>query len=154
MPRSTKRAKKPADRDAGLPKPDDFRTYLLEKASLIAPGDVTSLLAQRTEALRTAAQGGATHPRLRPQTEVAYGLLADHQSGDCPQVPYHTVSLLAVALLYLLAPMDVVPDWIPGVGTSDDALVLELAFELGAPGIERYCTAKGISMDGLFTRKE
>lgn len=151
MPRSTKGAKRPR-RKVGLPKPADFRAYLLEKASLIAPGDVSTIVAQRAQALERASQDHANHPRLAPQTGVALSLLADHDAGECPQVPYHTVSLLAVALLYLLTPIDVVPDWIPGVGTSDDALVLELGFELGAAGVERYCTWKGISTQGLFTK--
>jgi uncharacterized membrane protein YkvA (DUF1232 family) len=60
------------------------------------------------------------------------------------------VSLLTVALLYLLDPLDVIPDWIEGAGSADDALVFELAFDLGRAGIERYCTWKGISTDGML----
>ena len=56
-------------------------------------------------------------------------------------------------LLYLLDPNDVIPDCLPDIGTSDDALVLELAFEMGAAGIERYCTWKDIAMKGLFARR-
>jgi uncharacterized membrane protein YkvA (DUF1232 family) len=77
-------------------------------------------------------------------------LVLDHAEGECPQIPYYTVSLLAVALLYLLDPLDVIPDWIEGAGSADDAVIFELAFELGRPGIERYCTWKGISTDGLL----
>ena len=35
---------------------------------------------------------------------------------------------LAAAVFYYLAPVDVIPDVLPGIGTSDDALVVELAF--------------------------
>jgi uncharacterized membrane protein YkvA (DUF1232 family) len=76
-------------------------------------------------------------------------LLSDHDAGACPQVPFQTIALLTAAVLYLLNPMDVIPDWLPG-GTSDDALIMELAFEMGAPGIERYCTWKEIPIDGLI----
>jgi hypothetical protein len=41
-------------------------------------------------------------------------------------------------------PIDVIPDFIEGIGTSDDALLVELAVEMGWPGIERYCTWKSI----------
>ena len=152
MSRTTKggKSKKPS---ASLPTPADFRTYLREKAMQIAPGDISTALGQREEALEKASQGGDNHPRMLRQTEVALELLDDHEAGRCPQVPYHTVSLLGVAVLYLLNPVDVIPDWIPGLGISDDALVLELAFELGAAGVERYCTWKSISTDGLFNKK-
>ena len=152
MSRTTKSGKSKQGR-ASLPTPADFRTYLREKAMMIAPGDISSALGQRAEALEKASQGGDHHPRMQRQTEVALQLLTDHDAGECPQVPYHTVSLLGVAVLYLLDPMDVIPDWIPGVGISDDALVLELAFELGAAGVERYCTWKGVSTEALFTKK-
>ena len=153
MPRSSKGRKPPSGTDT-LPKPADFRTYLLDKATLIAPGDVTSVLAQRGEALAKAAQNNANHPSLKPQTDFALRLLEDHEAGDCPQVPYHTIALLTVALFYLVAPMDVVPDWIPGIGTSDDALVLELAFELGEAGIQRYCDAMGVATNDLFVHRK
>lgn len=153
MSRTTKGGKS-KERGTSLPKPADFRAYLREKAMVIAPGDISSALGQRAEALEKASQGGDSHPRMHRQTEVALELLTDHEAGECPQVPYYTVSLLGVAVLYLLNPMDVIPDWIPGLGISDDALVLELAFELGAAGVERYCTWKGVSTEALFTKKK
>jgi uncharacterized membrane protein YkvA (DUF1232 family) len=85
---------------------------------------------------------------------LALHLITDHADGNCPQIPYYTVCLLTVALLYFVDPLDVIPDWIPGVGGSDDGLMFELAFELGRPGIERYCTWKGISTDGLLLHPE
>jgi uncharacterized membrane protein YkvA (DUF1232 family) len=153
MSRTTK-SDKPKKRSVSLPTPADFRAYLREKAMLIAPGDISTALGQREEALEKASLGGDNHPRLQRQTEVALELLGDHEAGRCPQVPYHTISLLGVAVLYLLNPVDVIPDWIPGLGISDDALVLELAFEIGAAGVERYCTWKGISTETLFTKKK
>ena len=77
-------------------------------------------------------------------------MLQDHAAGLSPQIPYYTVCLLAVAVLYFVDPLDVIPDWIPGVGTADDALVYELAFALARRGVERYCTWKGISTDGIL----
>src|SRR5690606_20037945 len=84
--------------------------------------------------------------------ELALQLVNEHAAGACPQIPYQTVAMLAVALLYLSDPIDVIPDWIPGVGSSDDALVFELAFQLARPGIERYCAWKGIETDGILGR--
>ena len=128
----------------------DFTSYLREKAEQFAPGDLQTLVGQadavraRTEAVRP------THPRLLRQAELAVRLLQDHAAGQCPQIPYYTVCLLAVAVLYFVDPLDVIPDWIPVVGATDDALVFELAFALARPGVERYCTWKGISTDGIL----
>jgi uncharacterized membrane protein YkvA (DUF1232 family) len=152
MPRTVK--KKPA---APPPEPlfeaSDFANYLAEKSALIAPADVEAVVARGDELSAKAVGDADHHPLMRRQVDVALQLLTDHDAGACPQIPYHSVALLAVAALYLLDPNDVIPDFLPDIGTSDDALVLELAFELGAAGIERYCTWKDIPVEGLFARR-
>jgi len=86
------------------------------------------------------------------QIELALQILSDHAGGRCPQIPFYTIAVLTVALLYFGDPMDAIPDWIPDIGKTDDALVLELAFAIARPGIERYCQWKGISIGGLVTK--
>lgn len=134
---------------APLISPSDVRAYIRAKASVIAPADVEALVACEGEIVERAEEE-TDHPRLRRQAEFAIRLLADHSSGEAPQIPYFTISLLAVALFYYLDRADLIPDWIPKVGTSDDALVVELAFEMGAAGVQRYCDWKGLSTEGLL----
>jgi uncharacterized membrane protein YkvA (DUF1232 family) len=138
-----KAPKRSARRQSYL-KPGDFRRYLQEKAILIAPGDVESLLVQRDHIVAKIARDCGEHDLLRRQLHLALELLQDHAHERSPQIPYHTISVLAVAVLYFMNPVDVIPDFIKGVGTSDDALLVELAVEMGWPGIERYCIWKGI----------
>ena len=127
----------------------DVRAYIRSKAALIAPADVEALVAREREVLERA-EAETDHPRLRRQAELAARILGDHATGSSPQIPYFTISLLAVALFYFLDPADLIPDWIPKLGTSDDALVSELAFEMGAAGVQRYCDWKGVSTDGIL----
>ena len=128
----------------------DFTSYLREKAEQLAPGDLRTLVGQ-ADAVRSRIDAvRSTHPRLLRHAELALRLLQDHAAGQCPQIPYYTVCLLAVALLYFVDPLDVIPDWIPVVGATDDALIFELAFALARPGVERYCTWKGIGTDGIL----
>jgi len=151
MVKTSSRSKPPRKRAAPLLQASDFRSFLVDEAMLMAPGDASTALEQADEARTQARQDGAKHPLLPRQVDLALRLLEDHASGKCPQVPYYSVALLTAAVLYLLDPLDVIPDWIPG-GTSDDALIFELAFELGAAGVERYCNWKDIEVDGLFAK--
>jgi uncharacterized membrane protein YkvA (DUF1232 family) len=50
-------------------------------------------------------------------------------SGEYKQVPYRSILMIMVGLVYFLSPIDLIPDFIPGVGFLDDAAVL--AFILG-----------------------
>jgi uncharacterized membrane protein YkvA (DUF1232 family) len=139
MPRATRR-----DGRGVQLRPDDFRDYLRAKAETIAPADVARLAAHAGDLRARAARHASEHPLLAERLALALDLVADHMAERCPQIPYYTVALLAAALYYFVAPVDVIPDFLPGVGLSDDALMIELAVGLGAAGVERYLAWKGL----------
>jgi uncharacterized membrane protein YkvA (DUF1232 family) len=146
----TPTAKKPPRVRTPLVKASDFRVYLAEKAALIAPRDLEALLARRAEVILKIARDCIGHERMARQLELALDLLDDYAKGQAPQIPYHTASVLTAAVLDFMNALDVIPDQIRGIGTSDDALVIELAFSLAGAGIERYCTATERSTAGLL----
>jgi uncharacterized membrane protein YkvA (DUF1232 family) len=145
--RSPRRSARRRETVTGL-RPRDFRSYLLTHASQIAPADVRALVARSASIRAMAREDGGRHPRLRRQVEVGLALLADHVADRCPQIPYRAVSLVAAALFYYVEPVDVVPDVIPGAGSSDDALMLELACREAGAGLTRYLDWKDLSLDG------
>ena len=126
-----------------------LRATSVGHAAIIAPADVTALR-RPGDRVRAAPDAGSA-PCIRSWRSargVALHLLADHARGACPQIPYQTVSLLATALFYYLAPMDVIPDFIPRAGTADDALVLDIAWRLGGAGHPALLDWKELSSDG------
>jgi uncharacterized membrane protein YkvA (DUF1232 family) len=59
--------------------------------------------------------------RLRGEAALLRRALRD------PRVPRRHKLLLGLALAYLAMPFDLIPDFIPGLGQLDDAVVLALA---------------------------
>ena len=53
-------------------------------------------------------------------------LVKDFSKGEYKQVPWFTIGTIAMALLYILNPLDLVPDFIPGFGYVDDLTVLSV----------------------------
>ncbi len=129
----------------------DVRTIVQDLAATVAPGDVADLL-ELEELLRQRAASlqAPELALLRTQLDFALDFLRDHLDGACPQIPYSTVSLLTAAVCYFADEVDVIPDFLPGVGRLDDAVVMLMAFEMAADGIRRYCTWKGLPMAPLF----
>jgi len=123
----------------------ELRTAILELANTLAPGDVDDLLGSESD-LRERAErvDGDRGKLLAAQLELALMCLRDHAAGRCPQIPYFTISMLAAALAYLVDDLDVIPDFLPRIGTLDDALVMAMVFQLAEDGIRRYCTWKEI----------
>ena len=46
--------------------------------------------------------------------------------GEYRKVPWRTVAVAVGALLYVLDPLDAIPDWLPGIGFVDDATMVAL----------------------------
>lgn len=117
---------------------NDFQRHLHHKADQIAPADVQTLVAAANEIRRRIAIDAEGRPTFRQQVEMALDLLGHHVADDIPHVPFRTIALLTAGLIYYLEPVDVIPDFVPGMGTVDDRLFMAFAFYEGADGIARY----------------
>ena len=138
-------------RTAPLLERDDILRMLVDLARYIAPADVTAMMGREPELRqRAAALTAPPLALLRDQLTVALDCLRDHVAGNCPQIPYSTISLLAAAVCYFADELDLVPDFLSRIGRLDDGAVMAMAFQLGADGIRRYCTATGRDADAAL----
>ena len=69
-------------------------------------------------------------------------LLRDRVKGTYTETPWRTIAALTGALIYVLSPIDIILDFIPGIGFLDDAVVIGLAIKLAQPDLEKYRTWK------------
>lgn len=67
-----------------------------------------------------------------------FALLRDWTAGRYRETPWGVIAALAGALLYVLSPLDVVPDFIPVVGYTDDAAVFAAVLSFARPDLEKY----------------
>ena len=65
-------------------------------------------------------------------------LLRDRVTGAYKETPWRTIAALTGALIYVLSPIDLILDFIPGIGFLDDAVVIGLAIKLARPDLEKY----------------
>jgi len=69
-------------------------------------------------------------------------LVKDYYQGNYRNIPYKTISAAVVGLLYVLNPIDIIPDFIPFIGHVDDALVLGFCLKLMEKDLNKYKTWK------------
>ena len=69
-------------------------------------------------------------------------LVKDYYQGNYRNIPYKTISAGVVGLLYLINPIDIIPDFIPFIGQIDDILVLKFCLKLMEKDLLKYKTWK------------
>ncbi|MDZ4286806.1 MAG: YkvA family protein [Prosthecobacter sp.] len=76
--------------------------------------------------------------KLMQQAKVILALVKDYWSGRYREVPYWVISAGALTLLYVLNPLDVIPDIVPGFGYLDDATLVAFCLKLIERELEKY----------------
>ena len=66
--------------------------------------------------------------------------------GKYTKVPIGTIVAIAATLLYVLAPLDMIPDFMPFVGFLDDAGIVTLCIKGFKADLETYKEFKGLNL--------
>lgn len=75
---------------------------------------------------------------LKEDVKTLLRMLLDYKNGHYTDLPWKTVSAIAFSLLYILNPLDLVPDFIPFVGYLDDITIINFALKFIGDDIGNY----------------
>jgi uncharacterized membrane protein YkvA (DUF1232 family) len=87
---------------------------------------------------RTAPKG------LMDKLRLLWMVLRDFVKGEY-RVPWKAITALAAAALYVVSPLDLVPDFLVPLGFTDDVLLVALTWGLLKRELLDYCAWKGLS---------
>lgn len=76
--------------------------------------------------------------RLVADVKLLFQLARDFIRGDYRRVPVRAIVVFVAAAVYILFPIDIIPDVIPGYGQIDDALVAVLGLYLLEKDLQDY----------------
>ena len=79
--------------------------------------------------LKMKSNKGALKPFLA-DIGTMFTLVYDYSTGKYCNVPWGSVAAVGVTLLYIISPIDLIPDVIPVLGLTDDAAVLVACLKL------------------------
>ena len=75
--------------------------------------------------------------------QLMFGIVRDWFSGTYKQIPVRSIVAILAAILYLIAPIDMIPDFIPGLGYIDDAFIMGLVINQIGADLQTYKAWKG-----------
>ena len=108
-----------------------------KRAERMNDKDIGETIGKEKKAERLAKENGFLRQYWQ-DIKTSFALLKDWYMGNYTKIPFRMVASIAGAMLYLVSPLDVVPDWVPFGGLLDDALVLAAIFALSRSDLDEY----------------
>ncbi len=122
---SERKAKQQLDREAGKVHEQDVGNLLL-----------------RQQAIEEKVRNSGKLKRFGSDVSLMFSLLRDYWQGNYREIPWKSIAAIAGALVYVLNPLDLIPDLIIGVGLMDDAGVVALCLKVVESDLMRYAAWK------------
>ncbi len=76
--------------------------------------------------------------RFLDDAKLLLGLVADYWKGEYRSIPFWAIGAVVFSLLYILNPLDLIPDYIPVLGQIDDVAVMSICLYLVEKELKKY----------------
>jgi len=107
------------------------------EAERITEQDVEKVI-DKSEDIRRQFESEGPLGKFVDDCKLLIALVKDYWRGRYKEIPYWTIAAIVAALLYVLNPLDLIPDFIPGLGQIDDAAVVAACLLLVRKDLQKY----------------
>ncbi|MDF0750909.1 YkvA family protein [Marinobacter sp. 71-i] len=111
------------------------------EANRVRQDDVGDLLSRR-QAIEEKVRNSGKLRRFSTDIRLMFSMLQDYWQGNYREVPWKSIAAIAGALIYVLNPLDLIPDLLLGVGFLDDAGVVAACLAWVESDLLRYAAWK------------
>ncbi len=113
------------------------RDFVKRGAGGMTDRDVSRVL-ENADAIGNRFKAGGRLSRVFSEGKLLLALIRDYATREYRAAPFWVIGAAAFALLYVLAPIDLLPDAIPVIGQIDDLAVVSICVALVRQELAKY----------------
>ena len=116
---------------------EQARAIITRDARRVTEQDVEKVLA-KSEEIRKRFETGGPLGKFVDDFKLLFAIIRDYKSGKYRKIPFWSIAAIVAGFLYVLNPLDLIPDFIPLVGQIDDAAVVAACLLMVRQDLHRY----------------
>lgn len=110
--------------------------YLKSEISNVDDGDLEMVIKNK-DAIDKKLKGSGMK-KYAELGKLMFGMLQDYRKGEYSSPPWFTIAAIGLTLLYVFNPLDMLPDFLPGVGYVDDFALFTVAIRFIESDLHAY----------------
>ena len=111
--------------------------FIRKGSATVNSEDVKKVLDQANEITEKVVKSGPLQ-RFLKDVALLISMLKDYWSGAYREIPWWVIAAVVFTLLYILSPIDLIPDFIPVIGLLDDILVVTICLMMIEQDLMKY----------------
>ncbi|MBI5402270.1 MAG: DUF1232 domain-containing protein [Ignavibacteriae bacterium] len=130
---------------------DDIFSDVLSDSEKVTEGELSDILKNENGIRKKVSRLNlAKFSKLIKQLTLSFMMLKDYKEKHYTNIPWRTIALIVAAILYFINPFDIIPDLLPFLGFTDDAVAFAAIFKSAQTDLMDYCNWKGLNTEEYF----
>ena len=119
----------------------DIQSEFDKRSKGVTQEDVDKIFQKRKE-IEDKFSGNGLLGKFWSDLKLLYELVNDYRKGVYREIPWKSITFIVGTLIYVLTPIDLIPDFIAVFGLSDDAAVVALCLKVINEDLQTYKQSK------------
>lgn len=115
----------------------DIQSEFDKRSKRVTQEDVDKIFQKRKE-IEDKFSGNGPLGKFWSELKLLYELVNDYRKGVYREIPWKSITFIVGTLIYVLTPIDLIPDFIAVFGLSDDAAVVALCLKVINEDLQTY----------------
>lgn len=115
----------------------EAEAVIMKQAPKVTARDLEKVL-DKTEVIREKFENTGPPGKFIGDFKLLIAVIKDYWKGDYRKMPFFSIAAIVAALLYVINPFDIIPDFIPVIGYLDDAAVIAACLAMVRQDLHNY----------------